>query len=213
MRSRDKMTKLCQDYTNEKTGKTYPGCGQPLKFVNDMPLVKIGEWPGGKPKYQGRYFHYDGSPSRHDESNPPNKKAYQDTYPQQIEKQDQEQAQLQTAGYADAKTSSMFEQFVNTKLQPFMDIMTKKFDTLVDNADTKAASNNVGIVSLSRDIDQIRKEQREGFNDIRQLTEAIVKSLPNLFQGADKMYTKNPAAEVIVSEETMEEGESLETGV
>src|SRR5207247_5605212 len=116
------MVKLCQDYTNSQ-GRTYKGCGQPLKWVNATPLTKVGEWPGGKPKYAGSYEHYDGSPSRHDDDNPPSQKAYQATYPQQIEKQDQEQAKLETAGYTDSKTSSLLEQLANTKLQPFLEVI------------------------------------------------------------------------------------------
>jgi len=182
------MAKLCQNYTNQKTGKTYPGCGQPLKWVDEQPLTKVGEWPGGRPKYAGHYEHYDGSPSRHDDSNPPNQKAYQQTYAPQIEQSDKDQARLQTTGYADAKSSSLFEQFTNTKLEPFMKILEQKLDKLIDNGETKAASNNVGIVSLSRDLDNLATLMENRLDELGQKFDAVLKTTS--FQGAAELYKK-----------------------
>jgi hypothetical protein len=177
------MVKICQDYTNSQ-GKTYKGCGQPLKWVNANPLTKVGEWPGGSPKYAGAYEHYDGSPSRHDEGNPPNQKAYQQAYAGQIEQQDKEQSALAAQGYKEATSNTFAEKFINTAIERITESLKAAY-----NAETKAHANNISIATLGKNIDDQSAslgELREEFKDIKEKVEAVLKV--GSFQGADKLY-------------------------
>jgi hypothetical protein len=203
------VVKICQDYTNSQ-GKTYKGCGQPLKWVNATPLTQVGEWPGGRPKYAGGYEHYDGSPSRHDDENPPSQKAYQQTYAPQIEQHDKEQAQLAAQGFKEATSNAFAEKFINTTVERITAALKA-----ADNAETKAHANNLSLGTLGKNIDDIRLSQIEMRDEFRLLHEKVDATLSSVsFQGADKMYKKeqNPAhGKVILAEAEETVGDDDET--